>query len=169
MAYVVEHSNRTLPLFFKFAAIWSGQQGSLLFWSLLLSIYVFSVLFTYRGKHPELMPYVGVVLVSVQLFSLILNNFIASPFQVLGAAGPTGALQWIARADGNGLNPLLQYTEMVIHPPMLSPPDPQKSDVLMDSVAVSLAKGFGADLRLFEGTAVSGIERHRVCRRLAGG
>jgi cytochrome c biogenesis factor len=48
-----------------------------------------------------------------------LNNFIASPFQVLGAAGPTGALQWIARADGNGLNPLLQYTEMVIHPPML--------------------------------------------------
>jgi cytochrome c-type biogenesis protein CcmF len=51
---LVEHSNRTLPLFFKFAAIWSGQQGSLLFWSLLLSIYVFSVLFTYRGKHPEL-------------------------------------------------------------------------------------------------------------------
>jgi cytochrome c-type biogenesis protein CcmF len=116
---LVEHSNRTLPLFFKFAAIWSGQQGSLLFWSLLLSIYVFSVLFTYRGKQPELMPSVGVVLVSVQLFSLILNNFIASPFQVLGAAGPTGALQWIARADGNGLNPLLQYTEMVIHPPML--------------------------------------------------
>src|SRR5438105_4520875 len=61
MAYVVEHSNRTLPAFFKFAAIWAGQHGSLLFWSFLLSIYIFSVLFTYRGKHPELMPYVGVV------------------------------------------------------------------------------------------------------------
>jgi cytochrome c-type biogenesis protein CcmF len=119
MAYVVEHSNRTLPAFFKFAAIWSGQQGSLLFWSFLLSIYVFSALFAYRGKHPELMPYVGVVCAGVQLFFLTLNNFIASPFQVLGAAGPTGTLQWIARADGNGLNPLLQYTEMVIHPPIL--------------------------------------------------
>jgi cytochrome c-type biogenesis protein CcmF len=119
MAYVVEHSNRTLPAFFKFAAIWSGQQGSLLFWSFLLSIYVFSALFAYRGKHPELMPYVGVVCAGVQLFFLTMNNFIASPFQVLGAAGPTGAMQWIARADGNGLNPLLQYSEMVIHPPIL--------------------------------------------------
>src|SRR5438132_2609895 len=119
MAYVVEHSNRTLPAFFKFAAIWAGQQGSLLFWSFLLSIYIFSVLFTYRGKHPELMPYVGVVLVGVQLFFLTLNNFIASPFQILGSAAPSGALQWILRADGNGLNPLLQYPEMVIHPPML--------------------------------------------------
>ena len=119
MAYVVEHSNRTLPAFFKFAAIWAGQQGSLLFWSFLLSIYVFSVLFTYRGKHPELMPYVGVVMVGVQLFFLTLNNFIASPFGVLGSAAPNGAMQWIMRGDGNGLNPLLQYPEMVIHPPIL--------------------------------------------------
>ena len=119
MAYVVEHSNRTLPAFFKFAAIWAGQQGSLLFWSFLLSIYIFSVLFTYRGKHPELMPYVGVVMVGVQLFFLTLNNFIASPFGVLGSSGPGGAMQWIMRGDGNGLNPLLQYPEMVIHPPIL--------------------------------------------------
>src|SRR5579862_3008154 len=117
MAYVVEHSNRTLPMFFKFPAIWAGQEGSLLFWTFLLSIYVFSVLFIYRHKHPELMPYVGVVLVGVQLFFLTLNTFIASPFQVLGAVGPTGALQWVTRADGQGLNPLLQYPEMIIHPP----------------------------------------------------
>ncbi len=119
MAYVAEHSNRTLQPFFKFTAIWSGQEGSLLFWSFLLSIYVFSALFAYRGKHPELMPYVGVVCAGVQLFFLTLNNFVASPFKVLGAAGTTGTLQWIARADGNGLNPLLQYPEMVIHPPVL--------------------------------------------------
>ena len=119
MAYVVEHSNRTLPAFFKFAAIWAGQEGSLLFWSFLLSIYVFSVLFAYRGKHPELMPYVGVVMVGVQLFFLTLNNFVASPFHILGSAAPNGAMQWIMRGDGNGLNPLLQYPEMVIHPPIL--------------------------------------------------
>ncbi len=33
LAYVAEHSNRALPLFYKFAALWSGQEGSLLFWS----------------------------------------------------------------------------------------------------------------------------------------
>ncbi len=119
MAYVASHSNRDLPTFYKFAALWSGQEGSLLFWSWLLSLYVFSVLFAYRGKHPELMPYVGVVLAGVQLFFLTLNNFIASPFQVLGAMGPDGAMQLAAQADGRGLNPLLQYPEMVIHPPML--------------------------------------------------
>jgi len=119
VAYVVAHSNRDLPVFFKFAALWSGQEGSLLFWSWLLSIYAFLVLFLNRGKHPELMPYVGVVLASVQLFFLILNVFVASPFQVLGSAGPGGALQLVARSDGRGLNPLLQYPEMVIHPPML--------------------------------------------------
>jgi cytochrome c-type biogenesis protein CcmF len=119
MAYVVEHSNRTLATFFKFPAIWAGQEGSLLFWSFLLSIYVFSALFTYRKKHPELMPYVGVVLAGIQLFFLTLNNFIASPFKVLGMAGPGGVLQWVSRGDGQGLNPLLQYPEMIIHPPVL--------------------------------------------------
>jgi len=91
ITYVAEHSNRTLPLFYKLAAIWSGQEGSLLFWSFILSIYVFSVLFTYRGKHPELMPYVSVVTAGVQLFFLVLNAFIASPFKVLGTVGAGGA------------------------------------------------------------------------------
>jgi cytochrome c-type biogenesis protein CcmF len=55
----------------------------------------------------------------VQLFFLTLNNFVASPFKVLGTMGPDGAMRLVAHADGNGLNPLLQYPEMVIHPPML--------------------------------------------------
>jgi len=119
MAYVAEHSNRNLGSLYKFSAVWSGQQGSLLFWSFLLSIYVFSALFAYRGKHPELMPYVGVVLASVQLFFLTLNNFVASPFQVLTLPGAGGVLHLASQADGHGLNPLLQYPEMVIHPPVL--------------------------------------------------
>ncbi len=119
MAYVAEHSNRDLPLFYKFAALWSGQEGSLLFWSWLLSIYAFFALFLNRKRHPELMTYVGVVLASVQIFFLILNNFVASPFQVLGHAGAGGATTIVMQADGKGLNPLLQYYEMVIHPPML--------------------------------------------------
>ena len=119
MAYVAEHSNRALPTFFKFAALWAGQEGSLLFWSFLLSIYVFFALFLNRNKHPELMPYVGVVLAGVQIFFLTLNNFVASPFHGAGRRRFRGVLHLARLSDGSGLNPLLQYPEMVIHPPML--------------------------------------------------
>jgi cytochrome c-type biogenesis protein CcmF len=119
VAYVVAHSNRDLATFYKIAALWSGQEGSLLFWSFLLSIYVFSVLIAYRNKNGELMPYVGVVMASVQIFFLTLNNFVASPFKALGIPAANGTFDLVARSDGNGLNPLLQYPEMVIHPPNL--------------------------------------------------
>jgi len=119
MAYVAAHSNRALPAFYKFAALWAGQEGSLLFWSWLLSIYVFATLLVNRNKHPELMPYAGVVMAGVQVFFLILNNFVASPFNVMGGPDASGTLRLASLSDGHGLNPLLQYPEMVIHPPML--------------------------------------------------
>ena len=119
VAYVANHSSRDQHLFYKFAALWSGQEGSLLFWSWLLAVYVFFVLWTNRNKHPELMPYVGVVLACVQLFFLILNVFVANPFQVLGTVAADGSRQVVTQPDGRGLNPLLQYPEMVIHPPAL--------------------------------------------------
>jgi len=119
VAYVVAHSNRDLATFYKIAALWSGQEGSLLFWSFLLAVYVFSVLITYRNKNGELMPYVGVVMAGVQIFFLTLNNFVASPFKALGTPAANGTFDLVARSDGNGLTPLLQYPEMVIHPPNL--------------------------------------------------
>jgi len=118
-AYVVSHSNRDLSAFYKVAALWSGQEGSLLFWSFLLSVYVISVLIAYRNKNGELMPYVGVVLSGVQIFFLTLNNFVENPFKTLATVNAKGLLEPFARMDGNGLNPLLQYPEMVIHPPNL--------------------------------------------------
>src|SRR5215831_10288674 len=118
-AYVVSHSNRDLSTFYKIAALWSGQEGSLLFWSFLLSVYVISVLIAYRNKNGELMPYVGVVLSGVQIFFLTLNNFVENPFKTLATVNANGLLEPFARMDGNGLNPLLQYPEMVIHPPNL--------------------------------------------------
>jgi cytochrome c-type biogenesis protein CcmF len=119
MAYVVEHSNRALPAYYKFAALWAGQEGSLLLWTWLLSGYAFLVLFLNRKKHPELMPYAGVVMAGVQTFFLTLNNFVATPFQVIASADAAGVMHLAKVAEGRGLNPLLQYPEMVIHPPML--------------------------------------------------
>jgi cytochrome c-type biogenesis protein CcmF len=119
MAYVAAHSNRALPVFYKFAALWAGQEGSLLFWTWLLSTYVFLALLVNRNKHPELLPYAGVVMAGVQIFFLTLNNFVASPFGVLGGPDASGTIRLATLGDGHGLNPLLQYPEMVIHPPML--------------------------------------------------
>jgi cytochrome c-type biogenesis protein CcmF len=108
--YIVEHSNVALPGAYKFAALWSGQEGSLLLWAWLLAAYGFVLRLTHKTD-VKLYAYAGTILASVQVFFLLLLNFAAHPF-----AGVRGG---IAPTDGNGLNPLLQYPEMVIHPPML--------------------------------------------------
>jgi cytochrome c-type biogenesis protein CcmF len=113
-AYVAEHSNRAMPALYKFAAWWGGQEGSLLFWSWLLATYSAVVAFTNRRRHRDFMPYVLAVLMTVQAFFLLLNNFVATPFKMLSMDG-----RLTAAADGNGLSPLLQYPAMAIHPPML--------------------------------------------------
>jgi cytochrome c-type biogenesis protein CcmF len=118
LAYIASHSNRALPAYFKFAALWSGQEGSLLWWSCLLSLFASVAVLSNRRSHADLMPFGVAALMTIQLFFLILNNFIANPFRLLAvetAAGP----QVFAPADGGGLNPLLQHPAMVIHPPML--------------------------------------------------
>ncbi|HUJ22031.1 MAG TPA: heme lyase CcmF/NrfE family subunit [Bryobacteraceae bacterium] len=112
--YAAEVSNRAMPMIYKFTAWWGGQAGSLLLWSWLLSTYAAVVVFTNRRKHRDFMPYVVAVLSAVQTFFLILNTFVASPFQMLAVGKEITAV-----ADGNGLNPLLQYPAMAIHPPML--------------------------------------------------
>src|SRR5579863_6637338 len=109
IAYIFHHSNRDLSAPYKFATLWSGQEGSLLFWSLLLAAYGFVLRLRYKTD-PRLFAYASVVLAGVQVFFLLLLNLAANPFGIL--EGPV-------RADGSGLNPLLQYPEMVIHPPML--------------------------------------------------
>ncbi|HMF92125.1 MAG TPA: heme lyase CcmF/NrfE family subunit [Candidatus Angelobacter sp.] len=108
VAYILHHSNRELPTPYKLAALWSGQEGSLLFWSWLLSCYGFVLRLRHRVDR-RLVANTSTILAAIQVFFLILVSFVANPF---GIASPVPA-------DGNGLNPLLQYPEMVIHPPML--------------------------------------------------
>ena len=109
IAYILHHSNRDLPWPYKFATLWSGQEGSLLFWSLLLSTY--GLVLRLRHKTDErLFAHASVIIAAVQVFFFLLLNFAAKPFALMEGTIP---------ADGNGLTPLLQYPEMVIHPPML--------------------------------------------------
>ena len=109
VAYIFHHSNRDLAIPYKFSVLWSGQEGSLLFWAWLLSAYGFIL----RWRHKvdtRLVAYASVIVAAVQVFFTLLINFAANPFAMMVGDIPP---------DGNGLNPLLQYPEMVIHPPML--------------------------------------------------
>src|SRR5205085_1695533 len=109
LAYILHHSNRDLPWPYKFATLWSRQEGSLLFWSLLLSTY--GLVLRLRHKTDErLFAHASVIIAVVQVFFFLLLNFAAKPFALMQGQLP---------ADGNGLTPLLQYPEMVIHPPIL--------------------------------------------------
>jgi cytochrome c-type biogenesis protein CcmF len=109
ITYIMEHSNRALPGPYKFSALWSGQEGSLLLWAWLLATYGFVLRLTHKTD-VKLYAYAGTILAGVQVFFLTVLCFAAPPFSLY-----TGVLP----DDGNGLNPLLQYPEMVIHPPML--------------------------------------------------
>jgi cytochrome c-type biogenesis protein CcmF len=117
--YVAQHSNRDLPLYFKISSIWGGQEGSLLFWGWLLTMYAALVVVQNWKKHSSMMPYVTAVLMATSLFFTMMHLFVVNPFTHLGILQPDGRPIPFVPRDGAGLNPLLQDMLMVIHPPML--------------------------------------------------
>lgn len=114
--YVASHSNKAMSGAYKFASWWGGQEGSLLLWSFLLASYSAIVVWRTRRK-PEfrnMLPYIIAILMSTMTFFLILVCFVENPFRVLSIGrAPTDV------GDGMGLDPLLQYWTMMIHPPTL--------------------------------------------------
>jgi cytochrome c-type biogenesis protein CcmF len=109
VSYILHHTNRALPAAYKFSALWSGQEGSLLLWAWLLAAYGFVVRITHK-RDALLTGYASTILAGIQVFFLLLLVIAAPPFALW--SGPQ-------QQDGFGLNPLLQYPEMIIHPPML--------------------------------------------------
>ncbi|MDA1000019.1 MAG: heme lyase CcmF/NrfE family subunit [bacterium] len=107
--YVASQVNNTLNAFYRFSAFWGGQEGSLLFWLLLLCIFSFTLICQNRRRNQDLMPYVTATLMITAAFFLTILNLITPPFDTLAEVP----------LDGRGLNPLLQDWGMVIHPPNL--------------------------------------------------
>jgi cytochrome c-type biogenesis protein CcmF len=110
-AIVQQHSSIETPAFYKLAAMWSSQEGSLLLWAWVLSIASSLALLATRGRLREIVPYATAVLAGVTAFFTGLMLF-------AGGVNPFATLS-PAPADGVGLNPLLQHPSMMIHPPML--------------------------------------------------
>src|SRR4051795_12140132 len=108
---VQSHSSTTTPTFYKAAAAWSSQEGSLLLWAWLLALWSSLVLFLTRRRMRDVTPIATGVLLGFAAFFCGLLVFAATPFDTI----PGGAVP----QEGAGLNPLLRHPSMMIHPPML--------------------------------------------------
>jgi cytochrome c-type biogenesis protein CcmF len=108
LTYVADHTSRALPTVYALSAFWSGQEGSLLLWLLVLTGYGVLAVWTNRRRARDLVVWVVPVIAGVATFFSLLLVAVASPFDTAPAP-----------ADGAGLNPSLQNPYMVAHPPLL--------------------------------------------------
>jgi cytochrome c-type biogenesis protein CcmF len=108
-ALVAQGSSTDTPTFYKVTALWATQDGSLLLWATLLSLFSTAVLFLTRRSLREIAPWATAVLGVVAAFFLLLMVGWENPFDTLA----------VAPQEGAGLNPLLRHPAMMIHPPML--------------------------------------------------
>ena len=69
---VYNASSEATPTFYKLTGMWSTQQGGLLLWAFLLSMYGSIALFVTRNKHREIVPYAIAVLAGVTAFFISL-------------------------------------------------------------------------------------------------
>ena len=108
--YVAQNSNTLLPIYFKFSAVWSAHEGSLLLWVLILSMWTAAV--ALLGSRLPLqflsrtLAILGLISVGFGFFLLFTSN----PFERTFPLPPI---------DGQDLNPLLQDIALILHPPLL--------------------------------------------------
>jgi cytochrome c-type biogenesis protein CcmF len=106
---VADTSSRTTPALYRAAAVWSSQEGSLLLWAWLMSLWSSLALFLTRKRMRDIAAYATAVMLGFGGFFVSLMVFYANPFQTTSPAP----------AEGEGLDPLLRFPTMIIHPPML--------------------------------------------------
>ena len=134
--YVYEVTDPGTPALYRLTALWGAQRGSLLFWSLLMSLFTCgAIALNWRGER-RLMPFAIPAMMATLAFFLGLSLFIENPFErwwvltdapverqvVSSALIPPRAVapsEANLRAGAEGMNPLLRHFGMVIHPPML--------------------------------------------------
>ncbi len=110
--FVAENGSHRTPALFEATAVWSGLQGSILLWGLVLALYLAAVLWAFRRRLADpLLGWAVVVLFAVCAFFFGL---------MLGPANPFVRFNPPLGFDGSGPNPLLQnHPLMAFHPPML--------------------------------------------------
>ncbi|MFN8295421.1 MAG: cytochrome c biogenesis protein CcsA [Chitinophagales bacterium] len=124
--YVWEHTSKSLPTYYQFSAMWSGQEGSTLLWMFWHG--VLGCVLIFKAKSWESPVLSIVALAQVLLGSMLLGIYVfgyklgSSPFALMRDTMDIPVFKmnpdWVPE-DGTGLNPSLQNYWMVIHPPTL--------------------------------------------------
>ena len=109
LAYVTEHTDLSTPTALVAAGFYGGQEGSLLYWTLVLGLLGSASLLASAALGRRLAAYAAGILASIQGFFLVVLVLVASPFDLLSITPP----------DGLGLNPVLRDGGMLIHPPVI--------------------------------------------------
>jgi len=124
--YVWEHTSKSLPWYYQFSSMWSGQEGSTLLWMFWHAVLGCVLVFTAKNWESPVLSIVALaqVLLGSMLLGIILFHykFGSSPFALVRDTMDIPVFkmnpEWVAE-DGTGLNPSLQNYWMVIHPPTL--------------------------------------------------
>src|SRR5207237_1858268 len=90
VSYVAQHSNLAMPWYFTTAAFYGGQEGSLLYWALMLSVFSAIFVVTARRVAPVLAPYVMVTLMAIETFLFFVLVTVSYPFARLTGVPPSG-------------------------------------------------------------------------------
>ncbi len=107
--YVAEHSNLAMPRIYTWVAFYAGNEGSLLYVAMALSIVSALTVWLLPRRLGALRLYTNTVLMLVLTFYLAVLMVLANPFRELA----------VVPVDGRGINPLLTHPGMFIHPPMI--------------------------------------------------
>ncbi len=109
LVYVTEHTDLSTPMALVVAGFYGGQEGSLLYWALVLAVLGSISLVASASLGLRLAAYATGVMAVILSFFLVVLVLVASPFDLLALTPP----------DGLGLNPVLRDGGMLIHPPVV--------------------------------------------------
>ena len=109
VAYIANHSNTDLPVFYKISSIWSAHEGSMFLWIIFLAAWGF--IFNTKVDNNEILKSK-----SIGIISIILVGFLSF---LLLTSNPFETILPFAPSNGADINPVLQDPALAIHPPTL--------------------------------------------------
>jgi len=124
-AYVAQNhptDTSSLAWLYRVSGLWAGQEGSLLVWAWIITLFTGFMALKGAPKNDNLngmaLMVLNIIVVVFGGFMLLTQGGANNPFTATPAAYLVNG-QLVGMASGWGMNPLLQHWAMILHPPAL--------------------------------------------------